>query len=181
MPSLQITLVPGELLVILADTGVGKTAVLGNIFLANAQLATILFELELAESKIFQRTIQQSEGIDRYRIEAAYRTGGSIPWRESHKLDRLVIAPDSFQTLERLDSIIKRSELKTGQPPAVVMLDYIQLVGSRDKDRYSRVSDIAEGVTGGAISEHRARDRGGREADGQDAERGDCLRIAGET
>lgn len=146
LPSLQITLVPGELLVILADTGVGKTAVLGNLAIANSRLQTILFELELAESKIFQRMAQKASGCNRYKIEQAYALGGSIPWRESKVLDKLVVAPDSFQTMERLDSIIKRSELKTGEPPAVVMLDYIQLIGNAGKDRYGRFSDIAEGL-----------------------------------
>ncbi len=146
LPSLSIKLVPGELLVILADTGVGKTAILGNIFVSNSNLRTILFELELAESKIFQRMVQKAAGVDRYKIEQAYALGGYIPWRETKTLDKLVVAPDSSQTLERLDSIIRRSELKTGEPPALVLLDYIQLVGSQGKDRYTRVSDIAEGI-----------------------------------
>jgi 5S rRNA maturation endonuclease (ribonuclease M5) len=146
MPSLPMVLVPGELLFILADTGVGKTAILGNLIISNPHLASVLFELELAESKIFQRMVQKAAVVSRYRIEAAYLTGGMIPWRESHKLDRLVVTPESFLTIERIDSIVRRSELKTGMPPALVFVDYVQLVNSTERDRRSRVADISEGL-----------------------------------
>lgn len=147
MPSLSgFKLTPGEMMVIMADTGVGKTALLQNIFFANPKLQTLFFELELAKDKIFRRIVQSSVGVSKHYVESRYMTGTPVAWREAQNTGKLLVCPESSLTLAQIDSIIRRSELKAGCPPSVVLLDYIQLVGGTQKDRYARFSEVAEGI-----------------------------------
>jgi hypothetical protein len=145
LPSLSgFKLTPGEMFVIMAETGVGKTALLQNIYFSNSQLPTVFFELELAKDKMFRRTIQTAAGVSKHFIESRYMTGSQVAWRESKNTDNLIVCVESSLSVSRIESIIRRSELKTGKRPAVVLIDYIQLAQGSEKDRYARFSDIAE-------------------------------------
>ena len=46
--------------------------------------------------------------------------------------------------MEEIEATILKSELKIGEPPALAVVDYVQLCGGNG-ERYARVSDAAEG------------------------------------
>ena len=62
------------------------------------------------------------------------------------KFKNLLICTESGLTLEEMESYIVRSELKLGQKPKLVLIDYLQLVGARGVSRREKTSDVAEGL-----------------------------------
>lgn len=143
----DVWIVPGEIVVLAAETGVGKSAMLTSLHLSNSHLMTVSFGMELAANKVFTRNAQSSCRVSRHEVEASYRNGSGVNWKATNKFNKIVFCAESCMTLEKMDSIVRRSELKTGEPPAVVFLDYIQLMmASKRASRYETVSEAAEGM-----------------------------------
>lgn len=141
-------LVPGELVTIIANTGVGKTALLQNISKHAAPLPTILFELELPDELVYERYLGVHAGWNERQIlelfEKTNRTGERLG--EMGNLKHVFVCTEPHLTLEQLERYINLAELKIGERPKVVLLDYIQLMQGKGKSRYERFSNIAEGV-----------------------------------
>lgn len=138
-------LVPGELITIIADTGVGKTAIQQNIALAAEPLKTILFELELPATLLFERFIAIKSGLTCQNVERGYVDGDSVGQETLAKFSHLYICAESRMSAERLEMLINKSELKMGQRPQLVLVDYIGLMEGIG-DRYQRLSNIAESL-----------------------------------
>jgi 5S rRNA maturation endonuclease (ribonuclease M5) len=136
-------LVPGELVTILADTGVGKTAILQNIALKAAPLCTLLFELELPGTLTFERFVQMAMEESGSNVQNVYARKSQLDWRKKG-LNHVHVCSLSKLTLEGIEKIITKSELKIGERPVLVMIDYIGLVTGKGKDRYERISNVAE-------------------------------------
>jgi len=137
-------LVPGELVLIMASTGVGKTAMLQQIAMAASPLPTLLFELELPGELLFERFVQMQVGCHASDVEDEYRGTGDPLWKSYRKLHHVFVCPESGLSPEDIERLIHRSALKIGQPPTVVCLDYIGLVRSAGRSRYEAVSYAAE-------------------------------------
>jgi 5S rRNA maturation endonuclease (ribonuclease M5) len=137
-------LVPGELVLIMASTGVGKTALLQQFAIAAAPLPTLLFELELPSELMFERFVQMQVSCYASDVESEYKRTETPLWKSYRKLHHIFVCPDSGLTPEDIERLIHRSALKIGQPPAVVGVDYIGLVKSPGRSRYEAVSYAAE-------------------------------------
>ncbi len=136
-------LMPGDLMAIIADTGVGKTGLLVSLAASQAPLPIVFFELELSPEPMTERFVANSLDIDTWAIEGQVKRG------TMHPLDgwgHVFICPKSNLTLDQMESLILQSELKIGRKPALVMVDYIQLMTGRGESRYARASDVAEGL-----------------------------------
>lgn len=147
LPSLRSSvrsLVPGELVCVLADTGVGKTAFLQNLAMHAAPVETLLFELELPGPLSFERFVAMSLSKPALDVMTHYNSGSIPPWRETSKLNHISVCSKSNLHPDEIEKIIVQSELKTGKQPRLVLLDYIGLVQSPGKSRYERLSTIAE-------------------------------------
>lgn len=132
-------LVPGELVGIIADTGVGKSAFAQAIGYHARPLNVLNFSLELPGTLCFERYAAMHSNEYQHMIERAYRAGGSV---DLEQLDHIYTCEES-----RLTSDQMREMIETINPrPDVVIADYIGLMESShgNKDRYSRVSDSAE-------------------------------------
>jgi hypothetical protein len=141
----EAVLVPGEVVSIIAETGVGKTSLLTNIALSHPHLATLYFHLELSDRKAFERTLQSGTGHSRKTIQEVYMRRDRIDFSQSG-LDHVLFCTEAV-TLKALESILRRSELKFGRKPNLVLIDYIQLIrGEGKQSRYERFTDIAEGL-----------------------------------
>lgn len=138
-------LVPGELAVILAGTGVGKTAILSNIANAARSLRVLFFELELPEELLFERLVAMRTGLSCSDVEAAYRRG-EVQGRDVIRkfFPSLFLCNQSRLKVSDLEDIVNRSELIIGERPQVVLVDYIGLIRGEGSSRYDRVSQIAE-------------------------------------
>lgn len=140
-------LVPGEVVLIIADTGVGKTAILSNIAIACKPLPTLMFEMELPGELLFERFLAAHMKMPCREVESTYAGGDAIGEKAlSAHFRHLYLCWESRQTVENMESIITRSELKIGQRPKVVLIDYIQLIKGAGKSRYERMSSVAEEI-----------------------------------
>lgn len=138
-------LVPGELVTIIADTGVGKSAIAQNIALAAQPLKTIFFELELPDTLLFERFVAIKSGLTCQNVERGYIDGDAVGEETLNKFGHLFICSESKMSAERLEMLINKSELKIGQRPQLVLVDYIGLMEGTG-DRYQRISNIAESL-----------------------------------
>lgn len=136
-------IVPGEVLTIVADTGVGKTMLLQNIAI-NTRLPTLLFELELPTTLTFERFVGMATRRGGANIHDTYRMNGEVEWRQTGKLDHVFVCPLSKLTPAAIEKIISQAGLKMGVRPAIVMLDYVQLVKGEGSSRYDKASSVAE-------------------------------------
>jgi 5S rRNA maturation endonuclease (ribonuclease M5) len=148
LPTLGINLrnlVPGELVFVIGDTGSGKTGILQSIAQSALPLPTLIFELELPEELMFERFASMISGMTCDEIERAYQSeDDSLKTLIDSKLPNLCICPISRISVAEMESIIMRTELKLGERPKVVLVDYIQLVKSIGPNRREKISDIAE-------------------------------------
>lgn len=138
-------IVPGEMVTFVADTGIGKTAVLQNLSIKASPLPVLFFQMELPETLMFERYMQISSGRTGGDVFNSYKAGGKVDYN-SQQLKHIFVCPLSKQDPESIEQMIIKSELKIGRPPAVVIVDYVGLVQGKGKGRYERMSDIAESM-----------------------------------
>lgn len=139
-------LICGELVFIIGDTGVGKTGVLSEIARSAKPIPTLFFELELPPELLFERSVSAVMNVSCAEVEQSYRNGESLGAALDSKFQNLLVCTEPRIGLEDLENYILRSELKFGQRPKLVLIDYIQLMNCRGTNRRERVSDIAEGL-----------------------------------
>jgi hypothetical protein len=139
-------LVEGELVFVLGDVGGGKTAVLQQIAEVSRPLPTIMFELELPEELLFERFLAHKSKLTCSQIETGYLSGDSLGAGLDSAFKNLFVCPESKLTLEDIERYIMRGELKLGERPRLILIDYIQLMQGMGDNRRERVSDIAEGL-----------------------------------
>ena len=138
-------LVPGEVVAILAGTGVGKTAILSNIAVAAGAIPTIFFELELPQELLFERMVALKTGHSCTNVESSYSTGDTVGRETLVKMyPKLFISTESRLTVESIERTISRASLVIGEKPRLILLDYIGLIKATGSSRYDRVSQIAE-------------------------------------
>jgi KaiC/GvpD/RAD55 family RecA-like ATPase len=134
-------MMPGDLVVVMADTGVGKTAILTNMAYSQRPLPVVFFELELSAEAMAERFVSRDIGIDAIDVEREVRKGSR------HSVEgwsHVFTCPNSRMTTADMEALIVRSELKIGRRPALVMVDYVGLVSGGSGKRYERLSEIAE-------------------------------------
>lgn len=137
-------LVGGELVSIIGDTGIGKTMVLQNIALSTT-ITTLLFELELPDTLTFERFAAMATKTAGGHVYSQYaHMDATVPWRETKKLDHIHVCGESRITPEDMERIIDLAGIKIGVKPALVLVDYVQLVQGKGRSRYERASEVAE-------------------------------------
>lgn len=136
-------LMPGDLIVVLADTGVGKTAILTNLAYSQKHMASIFFEIELAAESLTERFIARDLGMETEEVERETKRGAVLNVKG---WSNIYISSESSPTVEKMEDIIERSELKIGRRPGMVLVDYIGLMGGSGSKRYERISAAAEGL-----------------------------------
>lgn len=147
LPSLKkevTSLVPGDVMTILADTGAGKTAFLQNLAFHARPLKVLFFEMELADQLMFKRFTQLRYKVDAQTVENAFRNDMRLG--EDDLMSHIFVCPQSKQTVESIEKFIIQSELKIGEKPQVVIIDYIGLIQGEGKTRYEKMSNTAESL-----------------------------------
>lgn len=140
-------MVPGEVLLLLADTGVGKTMILQNLLKCAAPLPSLFFELELPQPLVFERLVQMHIGARREEVQAEYKTGDIANWKFLTSLHHIMVCPEAGLSVEQIEKLVVRSELKFGRRPALVAIDYVGLVNHQgSRSRYEALSNIAEQI-----------------------------------
>jgi replicative DNA helicase len=104
-----------------------------------------MFELELPKEMMFERFASMSAKMTGEEIEQAYQSSDdSISEQLENHFSKLLICPVSRISVRQMEDIIMRSELKLGERPRVVLIDYIQLISGKAETRREKISDIAE-------------------------------------
>jgi replicative DNA helicase len=135
-------LIPGEMMVVVADTGVGKTMIAQNIALAT-RLPTLMFSMELPRTLAFERYAAMATKRSGAAVFSAYQANGSVPWEESKALDHVHVCSEAKLTPSDIERITGVAGLKMGVRPSIVIVDYMQLIRGQG-ERYNRISDAAE-------------------------------------
>lgn len=140
-------LVPGELVLLLGDTGAGKTAILQNIALNAGKLKVLFFEMELPPELLYERFLAARMKLKCDVIEKDYIAGKDLAGRKGldHFFPNLYVCTEPRLTLEGLERLVTQSELKIGSKPGLVLVDYVQLLAGIG-NRYEKTSNIAEGL-----------------------------------
>jgi archaellum biogenesis ATPase FlaH len=144
LPSLDSRpLQPGDLGMIIGDTGIGKTALLANLAYSQNHKKVLFFELELSPEDMAERFVARDQQMSTFMVEQLARAGrlaNTDGW--SH----VFICPLSTMTIDRMEQVIIESELKIGARPDLVLVDYVGLLQSNSGggSRYERMSTIAE-------------------------------------
>lgn len=128
-------------MVVLADTGTGKTAVLQSIAQHSYPLPTLLFELELPDTLMFERFMQMVHGKTGQEI---YHQAKSSAVPSHAALDHIYTCSKSKMDTVEMERIINEAELKIGERPVVIGVDYIGLLSGMGRSRYERISDSIE-------------------------------------
>jgi hypothetical protein len=136
-------MVGGEVIAILASTGAGKTGAAQCITVQARPLKTLFCSQELPGSLLTERYISIGTGIPSKEVYHQNKLGNFIDWRSGGKLDHIFWTEKSRLTPTQIEEYIIKSELKIGERPALVVVDYIQICGG-DSDRRARVANAAE-------------------------------------
>ncbi len=137
---------PGEVIVVIASTGVGKTVIAQRIAVIAAPMPTLFFELELPTELMFERFAQMQNDCDGYEVESYYKGRNKLIADKFDELKHILLCPESGLTPDRMEKFIERSALKFGKRPAVVLVDYLGLVRGKGISRYESVSNAAESL-----------------------------------
>lgn len=138
--------IPGEVIVLLASTGVGKTAVAQRIAMSASPLPTLFFELELPHELLFERFAQMETNSDSYEVEKYYRAMATPVAQNFSRLSHIMVCSESGLSPDNIEKLIERSALKFGVRPVLVVVDYLGLVRAKGKSRYEVASDAAESL-----------------------------------
>lgn len=135
-------IIAGELVFIVADTGIGKSMCLQNI--ANSQSeSSLFFEMELPANLMFERfmatahKIRSQEILDHYKYDRGYLSLSELA--HIYVCDVTRLSKDQMKSI-----ILNEATQKIGIKPLMIYVDYIGLMNAPGKSRYERVSIAAE-------------------------------------
>jgi replicative DNA helicase len=140
---------PGQMVVLAARPGVGKTAMAINIALhvARREGEVYLLSLEMTRREVAQRLLALEAGVDLVRIRAAKVDPDELD-RLHDALRRLsgvplVVDDDAATTMPKLVSRLRSRYVQ--QRPAMVIIDYLQLMesGRRSESRQYEVASMS--------------------------------------
>jgi replicative DNA helicase len=147
---------PGQVAVIAARTGVGKTFTLGSVthnFTAREDAGCLVLSLEQPGPEWFERQFAIHEDIAQETVEEWAKQGELgrhlAPFLERMQNVRLV--EDSVR-LEDLAATLEQAAKQLKVPLRLVLIDYLGLLGATGKDAYDRTSRIAVGLKEAAKS-----------------------------
>jgi replicative DNA helicase len=135
---------PGELCVVASRPGVGKSAMLGNVALAAARAdwRVLLLSLEMPAKQLRQRFLSALSGIP---LERVMRPQGTELLPHIERMAKLPIGirdavGGEVLTVEGVGSSVHAYRRKEPDRNMVVLVDYLQLI--RTRDRYERRHEL---------------------------------------
>jgi len=131
---------PGDVVTLIAGTGVGKSTVLQAIAVSQAPQPVLFFEIELAEAIMAERYMAMTTNTTAKDVERMVNAGPV----HTEAWDHVYTCPQSKITVAQIEEYIERAELKIGKRPRIVMIDYVGLIRGGKGSRYERMSEIAE-------------------------------------
>lgn len=137
-------LLPGDLGVILGDTGIGKTTLLTQFIISQAPMPTIFFQLELTVEDVAERFLQNI--LQAPADKVAEKLLSDYASVKVDGFSHCYTCPQSQLTVNEMEQIIDRSELLMQERPRLVVIDYVGLMGDSASKRYERLSNVSENL-----------------------------------
>lgn len=135
-----------ELTLIAARPGIGKTALALNIAenISGKGVCTYFISLEMSKKQLGNRLVSSKSGIDSHRIRSGWLEDEDfkkINYAQSELSELKMIIDDKSTTIQEIE--LKAYELKEKKNIGLVIIDYLQLLKSKNK--YSiREQEVAE-------------------------------------
>jgi replicative DNA helicase len=149
---------PGQLVVIAARPGMGKTSLAANILhdvAVHQGKGVLFFSLEMTKNELAERIISFASGVDLTRIrnvnlrpddfQALFEAADELERAPLYIDDRSVITPfDVMQTARRVKSLLTAR----GEEMGLIVCDYIQIMkgGGFSENRSLEVAQITGGL-----------------------------------
>jgi hypothetical protein len=141
---------PGQVGMVLARAGVGKTALVNKIVGANSLLGipSLFCSLEQLAAEVYERMAQSVTGMDGLTIEDGYyseeprfiETVG--PMVAQHYAHAYICDKDRL-TADQLKAYVRAAETKAGQKIRLLCVDYLGRMRGTGKDKYEKIGDVA--------------------------------------
>lgn len=123
-------LVGGDVLVINASTGAGKTALAQNIAVESPENPIPWFSLELSETRMHERNLILTNEISGEEVERRILNDEHL---DTSAFDHIEIYDNALANLKYLDEQLTLFRLKTGKRPQIGVIDYIQLMDKPER------------------------------------------------
>ena len=135
---------PGEVMIFLARTGVGKTWFAVNVLANNPTIPAVFFSLEMHGRYVLQRLSSVAQNVSTDQIEATLmRRGKADAVKRTVKEYPLLLLEDEpgLGLNDMLEELDLYGEVH-GQKPKLVIIDYIELIKSFGQSQQENVDRI---------------------------------------
>src|SRR5690606_13023639 len=139
-----------NLIIVAARPAMGKTAFMLSkvINAAKTGKPVGVFSLEMARSELLSRVISSETEIFLEKIKNC--TLQDYDWQRIHskmnEIENLPIFWDDSANLSMIELSAKAKRMKRLYGIEMIVIDYLQLLTTKAKDRYNAVSDISRGL-----------------------------------
>lgn len=133
---------PGNLFVVLAETGIGKSSLVQNIlqkFSKETGKISLYISLEMDNTEIYERENQIENDLSGFEVENFIKNGKTF----ENKNDNFITITNPVN-IEKIQEYIEKCREYFGEP-GLICLDHNGLIGSRERnnsDEYSRTTYI---------------------------------------
>ena len=143
---------PGELIILAARPGMGKTTLALNLArFVSGSLQTAFFSMEMPYEQLGGKILSTEVGIGSQDLRTG-RIGNRVQALKQACIEfenlQLTIFDNSAVTLGYMRSKLHQLEAMTGKPTGLIILDYLQLMGgdSKTENRVQEVSKLSRGL-----------------------------------
>jgi replicative DNA helicase len=138
---------PGEVCMLIARTGVGKTQLSLNMIAANAHVPTVFFSLEMSAAQLAARLAAISTNTSAVAIEDALNQFGTHPALEvsAERFQNLYICDKSGLTPKDMSALVEAASDEIA-PIRFVCIDFLERVGGIASSAGEQVSKAAKKV-----------------------------------
>lgn len=139
---------PGQVMIMLARTGVGKTWFLINVAANNPGVPTVFFSLEMHGRYILERLASVHTGTATTAIEAGMRDHGTSSAVETvtAELPLLHVDDEPDLGLGDMAKVLDEYEERVGQRPRLVLVDYLELISTWGDTQMDSVQSMARSL-----------------------------------
>lgn len=132
----------GEVMIIVAGAGVGKSAFIQNMLL-KVDVTSLLISLELPDVQVFQRFLQMGESASGDQIEDNYTKRTYSADVEKTYGNIYVVSRPSRSLQDVREYVRLTEEQKAGKKIGLLAIDYLGLLSGEGYTIYERVSKLA--------------------------------------
>ena len=139
---------PGQAMIMLARTGVGKTWFLVNVAVNTPTVPTVMFSLEMHARYVLERVASCYTNTDTRKIEASMMDHGRSAAVElaTDELSRLYIEDEPDLGLDDMSQVLEEYEERSAVRPRLVLIDYLELIRTYGSTQMDNVQGMARAL-----------------------------------